>query len=169
MDLLHVISLDLNAFLPTTVQTVHRIAKFFAWNIEVYCSTNFLLQRVPILEYAATQELLQPREESEISWCEVGRVRWVGKKLIVESLNCIHSTPCSMRSRVIVQEKSWCWSVAPLVSDVLLQVAEGLNVSVAVDSRPFAQELDPQRSRTVEEKCEHHLSTVLVKRAVRIT
>ena len=92
----------------------------------------------------------------------MGRVRWVGEKVKVESLNGFNRTLGSMRSRVVVQEESWCRSVTPLVSDVLLQVREGLHVAFAIDSCPFAQELDPQRSIAVEEEREHYFSTVLV-------
>ena len=92
VDLLHVIPVDLNAFLLAAVQTVRRIDKFFSWDVEVDCSANFLLKGVPVLEDAAAQELPQPREESEISWREIGRVKWVGEKLEVESLNGFNRT-----------------------------------------------------------------------------
>ena len=67
-----------------------------------------------------------------------------------------------MRSRVVAQEESRCRSVTPLVSDVLLQVGEGLHVAFAIDGRPFTQKHDPQRSIAVEEEREHYFSTVLV-------
>ena len=92
VDLLHVIPVDLNAFLLAAVQTVRRIDKFFSWDVEVDCSANFLLKGVPVLEDAAAQELPQLREESEISWREIGRVKWVGEKLEVESLNGFNRT-----------------------------------------------------------------------------
>ena len=55
MDLLHVIPVNLNALLPTVVQTVYGIGKLLPWDVEVDCSTNFLLQRVPVLEDAAAR------------------------------------------------------------------------------------------------------------------
>ena len=155
MDFLHVITLDLNALLPSAVQTVNGIGKVFTWNVEVDRATNFVLETVPVLEDAAAQKLLQSREESEIGRCEIRRVRWVGEKLEVKSLKSLDRTHGSMRSCVMVQEESWCRSVSPFVPDVLLQVGQGLDVAFAIDSRPFTQELDPQRSQAVKEEREH--------------
>ena len=105
MDFLHVITLDLNALLPSAVQTVNGIDKVFTWNVEVDRATNFVLETVPVLEDAAAQKLLQSREESEIGRCEIRRVRWVGEKLEMKSLKSLDRTHGSMRSCVIVQEK----------------------------------------------------------------
>ena len=58
MDFLRVISLDLNAFLSSAVQTVNGTGKIFAWNVEVDRSAKFVLKVVPVLEDAAAQKLL---------------------------------------------------------------------------------------------------------------
>ena len=160
MYFFHVVTSDLNALLPSAVQTVNGICKIFTRDIEVDCAANFF-KRVPVLEDAAAQKLLQPREESEIGRCKIGRVRWVGEKLEMKSLKSFGRTHGSVRPRVVVQEESWCRSVSPLVPDVL-QIGQGLDVAFAIDSRPFTQELYLQWSQAVEEECEHHLSTVLV-------
>ena len=129
------------------MQTVNGIGKIFPWNVEVDCAANFLLKAVPVREDAAAQKFLQSREQSEIGRCEIGRVRWVGEKLKVKSMKSLDRTHGSMRSRVVVQQESWCRSVSPLVPDVLLQLGQGLDVAFTIDSRPFTQELDPQRSK----------------------
>ena len=104
MDLLHVIPFHLNALLPSVMQIVNGFGEIVAWDIKVDRAADFAFKTVSVLEDAATKKLLQVQKQSEIGRCEIGRVRRVGEKLEVKSLNGFNRALRSMRSRVVVQE-----------------------------------------------------------------
>ena len=104
VDLLHVILFHLNALLPSVMQIVNGFGEIVAWDVKVDRAADFAFKTISVLEDAATKKLLQVRKQSKIGRCEIERVRRVGEKLEVKSLNGFNRALRSMRSRVVVQE-----------------------------------------------------------------